>query len=249
MLSPNPVITSPLWPINGDAPPLLAIVQAQAQTIADQEALIDDYQEVLSDAQAPASPIATAIGTGSGANLGVSSAAGTIYIGATVAGTGVPAGTTILAQQSGTPGGNGTYTTSQTTTSVGAALTFTPGATATGTATGTSLAVTAAVGVIEIGATVGGVGVPDGTTIVSQQSGALGGNGTYITSQPTTAAAAALIFIPVVHLTPWPVPRDADTLNAIMVAQTAVIRNQTALLQQYQDLLNVSQTAAPPTGP
>ena len=44
-------------------------------------------------------------------------------------------------------------------------------------------------------------------------------------------------------------PTDADTLNAIVQAQTAVIRNQTALLQQYQDLLNVSQTPAPPTGP
>jgi len=35
----------------------------------------------------------------------------------------------------------------------------------------------------------------------------------------------------------------------VVQAQTAVMRNQTALLQQYQDLLNVSQTPAPPTGP
>jgi hypothetical protein len=52
-----------------------------------------------------------------------------------------------------------------------------------------------------------------------------------------------------VAASPWPVPRDAATLNAVLTAQTAVIRNQTALLQQYQTLLATSQTAAPPTGP
>jgi hypothetical protein len=67
-------------------------------------------------------------------------------------------------------------------------------ATGTGTATVTSLAVTAVMGTIFQGATVTGTGVPAGTTIVSQQSGPLGGNGTYITSQATTANAAALNF-------------------------------------------------------
>lgn len=124
-----------------------------------------------------------------------------------------------------------------------------PLATATGTATDTSLAITGSANGILVGAVVSGTGVPAGTTIVSQQSGLLGGDGTYTTSVATTASTSALTFAPGGGVSPWPVPRDAATLNAIVQGQTAVIRMQTALLQQYQDLLNVSQTVAPPTGP
>jgi hypothetical protein len=63
----------------------------------------------------------------------------------------------------------------------------------TGTSTGTtSLTMTAVTGTIMVGATVTGVGVPAGMTIVSQASGPTGGNGTYITSAPTTLSSVAL---------------------------------------------------------
>jgi hypothetical protein len=52
--------------------------------------------------------------------------AGVIAINAKVAGAGVPAGTTIVSQQSGTTGGAGTYTTSAATTVSNGPLAFTP---------------------------------------------------------------------------------------------------------------------------
>jgi hypothetical protein len=104
-------------------------------------------------------------------------------------------------------------------------------------------------GNIVIGAVIAGPGIPTGTTILSQQSGTAGGAGVYTTSVATTAASAALTFTPPPQPSPWPTLTDAMDLNAIMQAGTAIIRTQTALLQQYQDLLNTSQTPAPPTGP
>jgi hypothetical protein len=67
-------------------------------------------------------------GTGSGTTLTASSVSGSIQPGQTVSGTGVPSGTTIVAQltntsSTGTPGRSGTYQTSQATTSSGASLT------------------------------------------------------------------------------------------------------------------------------
>lgn len=62
-------------------------------------------------------------GTGSGTNLTTTSVAGVILPGDTVAGTGVPAGTTIVSQTSGTTGGAGVYVTSAATTSSSASLT------------------------------------------------------------------------------------------------------------------------------
>jgi hypothetical protein len=177
MLAPNPT-ASPVWPITGDVPDLLDIVQAQMETIEDQEALLHAYQGVLNAAQAP------------------------------------------------------------------------PPATGTGTSTGTTtLTVSAATGVILIGATITGTGVPTTppTTITGGPQG--GGNGSYTTSVATTLSAVPLTFTPGGGASPWPIPQDSDTLNLIVQAQTAVIRNQTALLQQYQDVLNTSQTPAPPTGP
>lgn len=65
---------------------------------------------------------ATFTGTGSGTNLTASAVTGTIAVGDLIAGTGVPGGTTIVSQTSGTPGGAGVYVTSNATTSSGAAL-------------------------------------------------------------------------------------------------------------------------------
>jgi hypothetical protein len=65
---------------------------------------------------------ATFTATGSGTNLTVSAVTGAVRPGQTVTGTGVPTGTTIVSQTSGTPFGAGVYVTSQATTSSGASL-------------------------------------------------------------------------------------------------------------------------------
>lgn len=70
-----------------------------------------------------------------------------------------------------------------------ATFTASIGAAFTATGTGTSLVVTSVTGIISVGDTVLGTGVPTNTTIISGPSG--GGAGTYITSQATTAATAA----------------------------------------------------------
>ena len=66
---------------------------------------------------------ATFTGTGLGNSLTVSSVTGEIFLGDVVSGTGVPAGTTIVSQTSGTEGGAGVYVTSQAVTASGASLT------------------------------------------------------------------------------------------------------------------------------
>lgn len=68
-------------------------------------------------------PVASFTGTGSGTTLTVTSVTGTIFPGAFLAGTGVPSGTYIASQVSGTTGGAGVYTTSNPTTSNSASLT------------------------------------------------------------------------------------------------------------------------------
>lgn len=65
-------------------------------------------------------------GTGSGTNLTASAVTGEIKPGDRINGTGVPAGTNIVSQSSGTPGGAGVYVTSAATTSSGASLTSNP---------------------------------------------------------------------------------------------------------------------------
>jgi hypothetical protein len=121
-----------------------------------------------------------------------------------------------------------------------------PPATATGTSTGTTALTLASVtGVVLIGSTVTGTGVPAALTITAQQSGTLGGAGVYTTSAVTTLTSAALTITPGGGPSPWPTPRDAPTLSLISQAQVASIRTQSALIQHYQDILNYSQT--PPT--
>jgi hypothetical protein len=128
-----------------------------------------------------------------------------------------------------------------------------PPTSGTGTASGTpatTLTVSSVLnGPILINSTVAGIGIPALTTIVAQQSGTTGGNGVYTTNQATTASAAALTFTPGGGTTHWPVATDSPTLNTIMMDQTAIIRTQTALIQQYQQLLNDSATTPPATGP
>lgn len=61
--------------------------------------------------------------TGSGVNLTVSAVTGIVLPSDAVTGTGVPAGTYIVSQATGTPNGAGVYVTSNPTTSSGASLT------------------------------------------------------------------------------------------------------------------------------
>ena len=125
---------------------------------------------------------ATFTATGTGTSLAVTSVTGYISVGDTISGTGVPAGTTIVAQVSGTTGGAGTYTTSVATTASAAIV----------TSFGIVLDVTAvASGTLNVGDAVTGTGVPANATIASQVSGATGGVGIYTLDIAATAYAAS----------------------------------------------------------
>lgn len=107
----------------------------------------------------------------------LSTTSGTIAIGQTLYdafGVILP-GTTITA-------GSGSSWTISTTTTLGASFT--------GTGSGTNLTASAVTGVIAVGQTIVGTGVPANTTIVSGPAG--GGAGVYVTSNATTSVAAAL---------------------------------------------------------
>lgn len=115
--------------------------------------------------------------------LVVTAVTGLISVGDELSGVGISAGTTIVSQLSGTPGGAGTYQLNQANAAAAATV----------TSFGTVLDVTVnTAGVISIGDTVsGGAGFPVGATIVSQLSGTTGGVGTYKLSAPGTAYTAS----------------------------------------------------------
>lgn len=121
-------------------------------------------------------------GSGSGTNLTASAVTGVIHVGAAVAGTGVPSGTYIVSQTSGSAGGAGVYVTNHATTSSSDAL----------TASSNTLDVTAvASGTIQPTDAISGTGVASGTTVLAQISGAPGGVGLYtISSQQHVASAS-----------------------------------------------------------
>lgn len=66
-------------------------------------------------------------------------------------------------------------------------------ATTTGTGVGTNLTAANVVGTIHVGDNISGIGVPLGTTIVSQTSGTTGAAGVYVTNNPTTCTADLLV--------------------------------------------------------
>jgi hypothetical protein len=109
--------------------------------------------------------------SGSGTALTVSAVAnGYISVGDTISGTGVPSGTTIVSQTSGTPGGDGVYVTSVATTASSASC----------TGSSTVLNVTGSItGTITAGLTIAGSGVTGAPSILSQISGTTGGVGLY----------------------------------------------------------------------
>lgn len=122
---------------------------------------------------------ATFTATGTGTSLAVTAVTGIISPGDMIAGTGVPAGTTIISGPAN--GGAGTYVTSAATTAAAATV----------TSFGNVLNVTAAAGVLKIGDALTGTGIPAGATLAGQVSGAIGGVGIYTLSAPATAYAAS----------------------------------------------------------
>lgn len=139
-------------------------------------------QAAGANASATGSMGATFTATGTGTSLVVTAVTGVITPGETISGTGVPVGTTIVGQVSGTTGGAGTYTTSVATTAAAATV----------TSFGVFLTVTAvASGSLDVGEPVTGTGIPALATIASQVSGATGGVGTYRLTLPATAYAAS----------------------------------------------------------
>lgn len=126
---------------------------------------------------------ATFTASGVGTNLTVYAVTGVLTVGETLGTTtGIPAGTTIVSQTSGTPGGAGVYVTSVATTI----------SAATATSFGDTLVVSAvASGSLKVGDPVSGTGIPSGAVIASQVSGTAGGVGTYTLDQSATAYAAS----------------------------------------------------------
>lgn len=125
-----------------------------------------------------------ATGSISGNVLNVSAvSSGTLYPGATISGTGMPTGTQIVSQLSGTPGGIGTYAVSVAELSVAStAISGTYGLlTIGGTVTGT----------LKAGGLISGTGVAAGTYITAPVSGT-GGAGTYVVNNNTAVSSTAI---------------------------------------------------------
>lgn len=122
---------------------------------------------------------ATFTATATGNQLAVTSVTGKISIGDVIAGTGVPAGTSIIAGPSA--GGAGTYTTSVVTTAAAATV----------TSFGNVLHVTVVTGVFAPGDAISGTGVPANATLGLQLSGAAGGVGDYLLNVAASAYAAS----------------------------------------------------------
>lgn len=171
-----------------DAGDFWDLLQAGSSSVAPGSALyarLSDGALVSSlpaGASVTASSGSTFTATATGTSLVVTAVTGLISIGDTISGTGVTAGTTIIAQVSGTAGGAGTYTTSVASTASAATV----------TSFGTVLDVTAvASGVLAVGDAISGTGIPTGATIAAQVSGATGGVGVYTMNIPATAYAAS----------------------------------------------------------
>lgn len=112
----------------------------------------------------------------------LSAVTGLVSVGDSLAGVGITAGTQIVSQISGTPGGAGVYELNDQNTAAAATI----------TSFGDIIDVTVSAGLISIGDTVsGGAGFPVGATIVSQVSGTAGGVGVYKLSAAGTAYVAS----------------------------------------------------------
>jgi phage tail sheath gpL-like len=183
-------------------------IQQIAQEIHDAIMATGAYAGQIDDLPVSASVVAAATGGGNavshGSNLKVSSVIpGTdpgIDMGDTISGSGIPSGTIVTSQLTGVTGQAGDYTCSQDMTS--AVTNFDLNLAATGQITALTASttisvtgVTASGGTIPIGGSILAatgsappVGIPAGSTIVSQISGNPQGDGSYTISHPTTAA-------------------------------------------------------------
>ena len=109
---------------------------------------------------------------------------GTLVVGGTLSGTGIAAGTKIINQISGAPGGVGTYlVTPQNQTVASTTVSETYG-------TLTVTAVTS--GAVNVGGTLSGTGVTAGTRVTQQLTGGAGGVGTYAVDPTQTAASTTV---------------------------------------------------------
>jgi len=117
---------------------------------------------------------------------------GTIAVGQAIFGEGIAQNTVITALGTGT-GGTGTYTVSNSQTVASTSINaVTSAATVTGDITGTTLDVTVATsGTLQIGQTLEGANVTNGTIITAFGTGS-GGTGTYTVSPSQTAASATI---------------------------------------------------------
>jgi hypothetical protein len=145
--------------------------------------------------------IAPNVNPGSSNNMGVMTitggVTGTIAVGQVVAGSGVSAGTYITGYGTGT-GGDGTYYVSISQTVNSEALTFTASAASfTASIAGNTMTVSAVgSGTLQPGMVVTGAGVTAVTTIKSQQSGTIGGDGAYTIYPSQTVSSEAMTGAP-----------------------------------------------------
>ena len=173
--------------IDGTPTTSSAINLSAATSFSNAAELITDALGLVGPTQATVTGSfgASFTGTGSSTNLTVTAVTGYISVGDVIAGTGIPSGTTISSQSSGTTGGAGVYVTSQATTASAAAL----------TSTSFVVDVTAvATGTLAIGQEITGAGVTAGTFITALGTGS-GGIGTYTTTKQQSVASEALTAI------------------------------------------------------
>src|SRR5262249_29890041 len=142
----------------------------------------DVYRQFILSQPATASMVAsigaTFTGVGSGTSLTVSAITGVLHPGDSISGTGIPNGTTIVSQSSGTTGSNGVYVTSAATTVNGPV-----------TSASKTMEVTAvASGSLAINQFIYGAPIAAGTYIVNLGTGG-GGPGTYILSTAQTVSS------------------------------------------------------------
>jgi hypothetical protein len=122
--------------------------------------------------------------TGTGTSFVTSAQTGYLSIGDVITGTGVPTGTTVIAQTAGTTGAAGTYTTSAVTTASGASC----------TTTSKVLQITAvSTGTLRTTDVISGGTIVPNTTITGQTLGTVGGIGLYSLSGASQASASGTV--------------------------------------------------------
>ena len=186
----------------------------------------------------------TSTGTGSGTDLTLSSLTGYVSIGDKVSGTGVPAGTTIVSQTSGTTGLAGVYVTSAATTSSAATI----------TTFGTKLKVTAVgSGTVQIGDAISGTGVPSGAIISTFDSGTAGGVGIYGIDRTASAYAAGTTVtivsttLVVTAITSGTIAVGMPVTGSNITANTIITGTVTTLAGTAGYVLSLGSTAASTT--